>query len=272
MTIQDEMIGIHPIEGLFNKWIECEDIECTDSKKHRALSEKTDVSQEAIESVAKWLVKYHLSQRKRYSLKKKQEILEKYDFKDFAQSLEVLPKANKTQKGNFGEVILTEYLSQTTGIMVLIFKLQYNPNVDQSMKGDDVLLVDENRIVVGESKFRKTPSKHAVLEASTGMRQKLIMPISLGFIADRLYEEGNFEWSEKIADIQYKLSKSAFDVKNIGFLLSTRAVKIHVERNLDARNKNFLFISLGLDSPIEFMETAFSRAEELILEGNFDGS
>ncbi|MFQ6963494.1 MAG: Hachiman antiphage defense system protein HamA [Oscillospiraceae bacterium] len=43
------------------------------------------------------------------------------------------------------------------------YRLRYNTNPDQSMKGDDVLLFDLDsdpvRIVVGESKFRGTPDE-----------------------------------------------------------------------------------------------------------------
>lgn len=98
------------------------------------------------------------------------------------------------------------------------------------------------------------------------MKSTLALPISLGFIADRLFEQDQVELAEKILDIQYKLSKTNFDIKNIGFLLSTKLVKGHVERNMNSNNKDFLFISLGIDNPVEFMELAFTRAKQLLFE------
>lgn len=272
MTIQDKMVGKHPSNGIFFDCVECHDTECTDQKRHRYLSEKGENRQEAIETVANWLVTYHLSKSRKMALCKKQKILAKYDFQEYAKSLHVFPKADKTKKGNLGEIILTEYLSQVSGIKVLIFKLHYNPNVDQSMKGDDVLLVDEKKILLGESKFRSTPSKEAVEEASQLMNNKLALPMSLGFIADRLFEQDQIELAEKILDIQYKMSRTNFDIKNIGFLLSTKLVKDHVERNMNSDNKDFLFISLGIDNPVEFMELAFTRANELLFEVSKDES
>jgi len=266
MTLQDKMIGKHPADGVFCRWTDCSDTECTDIKRHRHLSEKEENRQEAIESIADWLVTYHISESKSSTLRGKQKILDKYDFQEYAKSLRIFPKADKTKKGNFGEVILTEYLSQTSGIKVLIYKLHYNPNVDQSMKGDDVLLVDENRILLGESKFRSTPNKQAVEKVSKSMNTTLALPISLGFVADRLFDKGQTELAEHILDIQYKMSKTSFDIKNIGFLLSTTLVKDHVENNMDSANKEFVFISLGIDNPVGFMESAFARAEELLLE------
>lgn len=272
MNLQDKMVGKHPSGGLFFDWVECHDTDCTDKKRHRYLEEKDGQQQAATETVARWLVTYHLSKSKRKALCKKQEILDKYDFEEYAKALHVFPNTDKTKKGNLGEVILTEYLSQVSGIKVLIFKLHYNPNVDQSMKGDDVLLLDEKRILLGESKFRSTPSKDAVEEVSHLMKNELALPISLGFIADMLFEQGQIELAEKILDIQYKLSKTNFDIKNIGFLLSTKLVKDHVERNMASDNKDFLFISLGIDDPVGFMESTFIRAKELLIEVSKDES
>lgn len=108
MKLQDKMIGKHPSDGLFFDWVECQDTECTDIKRHRYLLEKGEKRQEAIETVARWLITYHLSKSKRMALRKKQKILDKYDFEEYAKSLHVFPNADKTKKGNFGEVILTK--------------------------------------------------------------------------------------------------------------------------------------------------------------------
>ncbi|HYE09279.1 MAG TPA: Hachiman antiphage defense system protein HamA, partial [Patescibacteria group bacterium] len=242
------------------------DSECTENKRHRHLSTKEENIHEAIETVANWLVTYHLSKGKSMALKRKQVILEKHDFHEYAKSLHILPRADKTKKGNLGEVILTEYLSQVSSIKVLIYKLHFNPNVDQSMKGDDVLLVDEKKILLGESKFRSTPSKEAVEDVSNLMGNALALPLSLGFIADALFEQDQTELAEQILDIQYKLSRANFNIKNVGFLLSTKLVEKHVEKNMDSINKEFIIISLGMDNPTEFMELAFERAEKLLLE------
>lgn len=272
MTLQDEMIGKHPSNGFFYDWIEYDDTECTAKKRHRYLCEKDEKKQEAIIEVANWLLTYHLSDSKRMVLSKKKKILQKYDFKEYANSLEIFPNADKTKKGNLGEVILTEYLSKISGIDILVYKLRFNTNVDQSMKGDDVLLVDEKRIILGESKFRSSPSKDAVEEASLQMDKKLKLPMSLGFIAEKLFMQGNFELSEKIIDIQHNMSKNSLDIKNVGFLLSTKLVKNYVERNMSSDNDDFIFISLGINNPKEFMELAFKQAKELLMEVALDES
>jgi Cap4 SAVED domain len=78
-----------------------------------------------------------------------------------------------TRKGNLAEVVLAEYLVAATGIVLPIYRLRYNPNIDQSMKGDDVLAFDLDsnpvRIIVGEAKFRGTSTKKAVEEIVDGL-------------------------------------------------------------------------------------------------------
>lgn len=265
MTLQDKMIGKHPEDGLFYLWTDCLDYGCNDKKRHRHLEEKEKYRDKAIETIAEWLIKYHLSDSKRAMIERKKTILKKYEFQEYADSLHVFPRTDKTKKGNFGEVILSEYLSRTTGIKVLVYKLHYNPNVDQSMKGDDVLLVDEKKIVLGESKFRKTPNKQAVEAASELMGSCMVLPLSLGFIADRLFDKGESELAEKILDMQYKMAKTGIDIKNVGFLISTKSVSACVENNMDSANNEFIFLSLGIENPVDFMEEAFKKAEELLV-------
>ena len=266
MTLQDRMIGKHPNQGIFYKWTDCRDTECTITKRHRGLTAKDEFCKEAVQSIAEWLVAYHLSEAKKSFLK--QKILAKYNLKDYVQSLHVFPRTDKTKKGNFGEVVLSEYLSQTSGIKVLIYKLRYNPNVDQSMKGDDVLLVDKDKILLGESKFRSNPNKEAVEAACELMGNALTLPISLGFIADRLFEQGQSELAEQILNTQLKLSKTNFNIKNVGFILSKKTIFDIAENNMNSPNENFILISLGIDDPVSFMEMAFAKAKELILGTN----
>ena len=68
------------------------------------------------------------------------------DFDKFVESQSLLPKVEVTQKGNVAEIILVEYLRETTSLSPIIHKLRYNTNVEQSMKGDDVLLLNPTNV------------------------------------------------------------------------------------------------------------------------------
>ena len=80
MTIQDKIIGRHPESGLYYDWIECEDTKCSAVKRHRKLLAKETERDQAVEQIAKWVVKHHLSDRNKKLLQTKKEILNKYDF------------------------------------------------------------------------------------------------------------------------------------------------------------------------------------------------
>jgi hypothetical protein len=80
------------------------------------------------------------------------------------------------------------------------------------MKGYDVLLFDLDstlvRIIVREDKFRETPSKEVVVDIINSLvcSYKIGIPISLQFVADRLFEDGSDELRKKIFEISLLFS------------------------------------------------------------------
>lgn len=266
VTRQEEMIGIHPLDGIFAIWVSCKDITCTDTKTHRSLKENIIYRKKAIEEISNYLINHHLSNRQKSLLDKKKFILNKYNLNKYVKELSVFPKADKTKKGNFGEVILTEYLRKTSGIEIMIYKLRYNPNIDQSMKGDDVLLFNENKILLGESKFRTKADKSVVEEISKNFGKELILPISLSFIADRLYEREKFDLSDIVTEIEISLSKRKIDIKNIGLIVSDLSAHQAVEKHMDSNNENFIIITLNINNPVDFLNDSYNRALKSLSE------
>lgn len=263
MTIQDKMVGKHPIDKI-GLWLEHEDIISTESKRHRYLELKADSYDDAVSDIADWLVRHHLSDKKKQSIERKKELLRKYSYDKVASELKIFPSNDNTKKGNLGEIILSEYLSETNGIDILVYKLHYNSNIDQAMKGDDVILVSPKTFLIGESKFRSNPQKADVESAIENMKNELSLPLSLSFVAEILKEKGQEDLADLIEDVQFNIVTEDISIKNIGFLMSTKKVKQVVERHLNYRNKELLFISLGIDKPVEFLNDAFFRAETLV--------
>jgi hypothetical protein len=74
-------------------------------------------------------------------------------------------------------------------------------------------------------------------------------------------------------DLQNALinNKTGVNVHNVGFLLSTKSTTssqdtyIQVENHLNTKNPNLVFISLGLDNPIEIVNESFKLAYEQLL-------
>jgi len=172
-----------------------------------------------------------------------------------------------TQRGNFAEIVIAEYLRATTSTKLPVYRLRYNPNVNQSMKGDDVLLFDLDtdpvRIIVSEPKFRGIPNKEAVAGIVEGLirSNKERIPVSLAFVSDRLYGEGKTELGEKVQNCAVLFTIDKLDIDYVGFLLSNQNASGHIDRNTTADLHNLLMISLGVNSPEEMVQDAFQRLE-----------
>lgn len=112
-----------------------------------------------------------------------------------------------TQKGHLIEILACDFAQSCLGYDIPIFRFHYNPNYEQSMKGDDLLgfdLSSGTNVIVGEAKYRKTFKKETVLEMydtiSNGFRPH---PISIEFVASVLEIEGGAEGdAEKVQKAQ----------------------------------------------------------------------
>lgn len=177
------------------------------------------------------------------------------------------PHNTTTQKGNFAEVFLAEYLHSTTEAQIPVYRLRYNPNVEQSMKGDDVLLFDIDsdpvRIIVGEAKFRVTPSKQAIIDTIDGLvrSNQAGLPVSLMFIAERLFEEGKNNMAEKVQNCAILFATNSLRIDYVGLLMSNCNACNHVNNHTTNELHNLLMISLGIQSPETIVQQAFARLE-----------
>jgi hypothetical protein len=173
-----------------------------------------------------------------------------------------------TQKGNLGEIILSEYLKSSSGLELLIYKFRFNPNVEQSMKGDDILLFDKsnfkNKIIMGESKYRTTPSK-SVLEDIIKALSKDKLPISLTFIRDRLDELGQNNIADKIDDLINEVHKKNIPIVYVGFLHSNHNVTNTIESHLNTDNNDLVIISYGEENPADLIQKSFDKAIEKLM-------
>lgn len=281
-TEQEKLIGSHPDDTIFmGQWLSHEDMAITDkpNKKHRKLSEYDGQRQAAINEIAKWIVQHHVDAKKIQRIKdRKAEIMSKYNIpiEEYIDSQNLLPKLNTLRTGNATEIILTQYLRTTSGMELLSYKLTYNPNVDQAMKGDDCLLFRledlSSNIIVGEAKFRGTPEKKAVVEMIKNLENSKRLPISLPFISKHFSATGNEEMAGKIDDLQFEVSKDRVPITNVGLFLSTKGTNMssdaamRVEAHLETSNSNLVLLSLGLKNPKEILDEAFVLAEKLLID------
>lgn len=262
---QSELIGEHlGKEKMFNAWLQCDDFNESHRHIHRKLFESELNREKPIETVSKWFIKHHLSDKRIARIEEKKKVLEKHGFDLYIKNLGPLPTDEKTIRGNAAEIILTEYLKSISDLQLLVYRLHYNPNVNQSMKGDDVLLLDvedpSSKIIIGESKFRKTPGQAVIKEIVDSMGKELTYPLSLLFVSQILSDMGKEELAEKIEEVNSELHTGKTNIINVGFLLSNHNTVQNVNRHLYSENENFVFISLGIEEPEKLLKEVYDLA------------
>ena len=273
MKTQSELIGNHPSHpNSFNRWLLCNDVTRTPTKCHRSLTEIVPCSDsELIEWLAKKLIDHHYSD---FRLRKLKEKYKELGFPQYAEQHRKLPIADKTRKGNAIEILLTEYVEGCLDKkLVKVFKLKYNPNVDQAIKGDDTLMVDiikdkdkeQIRLYLGEAKFRKKVDKNVVKVIGQSLAKDK-KPISYSFLVDELAKNSDTEYLAEILD-KYIVDdiKGKGDLIYTGFLLSDTDTHAKVEAHLESDNPELVFISVGIDNPEDLVIKAFEKAEEYVL-------
>lgn len=254
--------GAHP----FAISLQANDVDTACGIPHRALTENGH-NDALLNHIVPVMQTHHFSHD---ALKRRMDLIASLRIANAPALPSLYPKADKTQKGNFAEVFLAEYLSATTDAQLPVYRLRYNPNVEQSMKGDDVLLFDLDsdpvRIIVGEAKFRSAPSQKAVSDTIDGLLRsnKSGLPISLMFVADRLFEDGKTELAQKVQDCAILFSTNKLHIDYVGLLMSNHNAKSNVHTHTTNELHNLLMISLGMQAPEVIVQEAFERLEDSV--------
>lgn len=275
-TEQEKLIGVHPsTPHIYGVWLNSTDLPASVNKKHRKTEEIDGTRDAAINALAKWVVDYHVHNHSRKVIARKKAILKKHDLDDYIDKMKLLPKAENTKKGNLGEIVLIEYMKASRGFEPIVHKLQYNTNVESAMKGDDVLMFNTSdlfsEVIYGECKFRSTPSKKVVDEIVKNQEGSKRLPASLEFVANVLDDRGETDLADNITELHIKIEDGAVPVTNVGFLISTKSdvrevqdTTKQVEKHLKTSNPRLVMISLGFDNPVQIVDEAFKRADDII--------
>ncbi len=234
---------------------------------HRVLQDENLQPSEFTAAMTQWIVTHHLSPEAIERDRIRCEALTRQGLVDPVQRF---PINLSTQKGNWAEILLAEYVAASCAVKVPVYRLRYNPNVDQSMKGDDVLAFDLDsnpvRVLVGEAKFRLTPSKAVVEELINALIRSHSgnIPASLQFVADRLFDSGNDELGAKVMACNGLFAQGRLQLDYVGLLVSTRGAHRHMERNANSNIRRLAVISLGLSDPEGIVTASYIRAGEYV--------
>ncbi|GHU94789.1 hypothetical protein FACS1894208_06490 [Clostridia bacterium] len=258
------IIGEHPTGHAYGVFLAACDKQTDSGFQHRELTEngRTD---SFLAHTVNVLRLHHLSDE---ALERRKVHIASFKIKGLDYSrLSPYPHDDNVRKGNFAEVITAEYLDATTPTSLPVYRLRYNTNVNQSMKGEDVLLFDLDsdpiRIIVAESKFRKAPSKADVIEMVEGLERSHsgTLPVSLAFVSDRLYDEGKAELGEKVMKCAELFATDKLNIDYVGLMLGNANTSANIQRNVKSQLHNLLVISLGVNEPENLVLRAFDELE-----------
>lgn len=261
-------LGPHPLPPhAFGVHLAATDQNTDHTVPHRLLDDGP--MQPAVFSAAmtKWIVTHHVSPEAIERDRVRREALARQGFLDPVQRF---PTNLSTQKGNWAEIFLAEYVAAASTAQLPIYRLRHNTNVDQSMKGDDVLAFDLDsdpvRVLVGEAKFRTTPSKAAVedLIGALVKSHSGYIPASLQFVADSLFVAGKNELGTKVAACNALFAQGRLQLDYVGLLVSSRDAHIHVQRHAESSISRLVVISLGLTDPERIVTASFAGARGLV--------
>lgn len=276
LSEQEKLIGVHPVAPhVYGVWLTATDLPATPNKKHRMLQEMVGTRNTAVDKLAKWIVDYHVHEHSQRIIERQKAILDKHGLDKYIDNMHLLPKADKTKKGNLGEIVLIEYLKESRDFSPIVHKLQYNPNTEQSMKGDDVLLFNTkdlfSEVIYGECKFRSTPSGTVVNQIVDNLQGLKSLPVSLEFVANVMEDRGEKDLADNISELHQKIEQGIVPVTNVGFLISTKSdvregedTTKQVEKYLNTSNPSLVMISLGVDNPIEVVNEAYKKADKIL--------
>lgn len=175
--------------------------------RHVPLSERADKRDHVFKLLAGTIFIHH-NDPEEY-----REIVADLGYERAAQEFDKRPHDDKTRKGNFGEILASEYLRQVERYDLPVYRLRLNTNPDTSLRGEDVLAFKlgnpdgtGREICVAEAKVMSQYDKDEVGAAHkqlrSGHRPK---PNSFTFVCSVLWQKGQ---REKAATIRAFLNRS----------------------------------------------------------------
>lgn len=264
-----QIIGRHPQDSHpFGRLTTAQDGATESGVPHRALFEIDGQRDAIVDCVRDMLVRHHVSPEALERDRQRRDAMKRLGFDADQSRMTRFPTNSSTQKGNLAEVVLAEYLVSAAGVGLPVYRLRYNPNVDQAMKGDDVLAFDLDsdpvRIIVGESKFRSVSSKAAVTEIVEGLvrSQKGGIPASLQFVADRLFETGSAPLGERVLACAALFAQEKLRFDYVGLLMSDVRSAERFNQHTDNSLHRLAVISFGMDSPDSIIAPCYNGIED----------
>lgn len=262
----EDVVGNHPESpNSIGVRFSCEDGHSDHGVPTRALAE-TDSDVDQFVAAMRECLRTHHSRPE--DLERDRQRRDAFARQGLTLSASRFPTNLTTRKGNWTEVLLCEYVKASCNADLPVYRLRYNPNVEQSMKGDDVLAFDLEsdpvRVIVGEAKFRGASSKKAVTDIVDSLEKSFRggLPASLQFVADRLIQEGDEALGRSIEDCADLFIRDRLRIDHVGLLASNHLAPTHVEKNASSTLRRIAVISMTLSDGESLVKSSFDGLEE----------
>lgn len=196
-------------DDFIEEWLECGTPWPAYTRfRHVPLAERADERDHVFEPLAGAIFIHH-NDPEEYK-----EIVAELGYEQAAQEFDTRPRDDKTRKGNFGEVLASEYLRQVEDYDLPVYRLRLNTNPDTSLRGEDVLAFKlgnpdgtGREICVAEAKvmsrYNKDEVEAAHKQLCCGHRPK---PNSFKFVYSVLRHKGEREKADAILRFQKRLA------------------------------------------------------------------
>ncbi len=154
-----------------------------------------------------------------------------------------LPGNKRTQSGDLGELLATEYVNSETDFVVPFNKLRWKSDRQMPMHGNDIIALDISvmppLVLKGECKSRATFAKGVAKEAldSLDLHDGRPNPSTLAFITKRLYEESRDSEAKVFQDLQCEGTMLAKNITHMIFALSGTDPSKHLAEAPKSKHK-----------------------------------
>lgn len=253
------LLGPHPKQGTWiGDLLDHADGTTPRQVAHRALSTRGTAFPASLEPIQAAVLRHHGSQAQHASAALARQAFTNQGV-PFPKTLRRIPLDDRMRKGNFAEVMLAEYIKAAGGAQLPVYRLRHNPNIDQSMKGDDVLAFDLDanpvRVIVGEAKFRKTSAAAVVKEILMALQDSSAVgvPASLQFVADCIVNDQLL--AERVMACARLFADKKIRVDYVGLLLSDTKASARIKAHPPTTLRRLLLLSWEEAAPELLVDT-----------------
>lgn len=181
---------------------------------------------------------------------------------------EKLPTEKRFRSGDLGEILCTSYVVETTEFNIPIYRLRWKDHRNMPMRGEDVIAIkfdcrNQLEFLKGEAKSNKILSSTTISDAGVALQanKERPSPHALAFIADRLFESGEFQLGDQIDNIRLHGEISLSQMSHLLFTFSGNNPRALLQQYIEnyAGEVKQLVVGLKVEEHGEFIDAVYDK-------------